>query len=444
MSSHLPNTIEGLRARLKAGEWTVGDAIKQQAQDFARVNSLTKAAVSCFKSPAGLPDASLPLAGVAVAHKDIFALSNRRAGLGRDAGNEQLGLRQASVVQKLEQAGATNLGALAMAEDACSAVGHTQKLPTPINPLGEDLAVGGSSSGSAVAVASGMVYASLGTDTAGSVRIPAMTCGVMGLKTTHGLIARDGMSLLCPSLDSIGVLARSTADLVSVMKVLAPDLDWDGGQESANLKIGYWLQGTAIEEEIRDLVVPVMRGHAQEHLDISLHEERATTLQELVMAYEVGQTQAARIATGQACREVQGLGTYGLSIPHAWWREALQRRSACLRAFVEQVFGQVDVLLVPLQTALLPKCREVYSGDPAFDRAKLLGLHRYCGWVNYLGLPALALPIANDNDGLPVSVQLVAKPFHEPQLLALGRQIEQSIHREHGIMPVLRIEGQRA
>lgn len=444
MSIHLPNTIAGLKACLEAGEISVGGAIEQQAQDFVRINALTHAATSCFAVPTCLPEMKLPLSGVAVAHKDIFDLSGRRSGLGRDAGAPEVGLKSALAVDRLAQAGAINLGALAMAEDACSATAHTQNLPTPVNPLGHNLAVGGSSSGSAVAVASGMVYASLGTDTAGSVRIPAMTCGVLGLKTTHRLVPRDGMTLLSPSLDSIGILARSSCDLDSVMRVLVPDLNWGAEQSDETISVGYWLENTAISDEIRDLITPVMREHSQEHLDLSAHEQRASTLQELVMAYEVGQTHAARIAAGQACREVQGLGFYGLSMPVAWWREALRLRPACLSAFVDDAFGQLDVLMLPLQTDLLPTTSEVYWGDPAFERAKLLGLHRYCGWVNYLGLPALAMPVANDSDGLPVSIQLVAKPFHERQLLAIARQIEKNRHGLQGVLPVLRIEGQTA
>lgn len=439
MSVPLPDSILGLRNCLASGEIAARDAIDRQFQDFARLGSATFAAVSCLPKPDQLPQASAPLAGVGLAHKDIFNLAGRRPGLGRDRGTKDPDVVTATAIARLEGAGAITLGTLAMAEDACSATAHTENLPTPINPLGASLAVGGSSSGSAVAVASGMAYASLGTDTAGSVRMPAMTCGVMGLKTTHGLIPREGMTLLCPSLDSIGILARSTADIAAVAHVVAPDLKFT---QALPIKTGFWLENTDIDEEVAAVVAPVMRAYGSRHVDIGDHVREASVLQELIMAYEVGQTHARRIADGQACREVQGLGSYGLAIAPGWWQQALKLRPEKLKTFIDQVFGDLDVLFAPLQTAALPKCGEVYSGYSGFKPAKLLGLHRYCGWVNYLGLPSLAMPIGLDSNGLPVSMQLIAKPFHEPQLLAIGKQIETDIFGAQGIKPVTMIEGQ--
>lgn len=446
MSADLPNTIAGLRLALHDGVLSRAQALQMQDDRFRRIGNLTRA-VTRYLWPSASLEAKLegepgPLAGVALAHKDIFDLHNCSPGLGRQAPSTQKGMAQAAVLNLLDGAGATNLGTLALAEDACSATGQSDSLPTPVNPLGTDLAVGGSSSGSAVAVASGMVYASLGTDTAGSVRIPAMTCGVMGLKTTHGLIDRQGMTLLCPSLDSIGVLARAADDIGCVMRVLAPALDWDNPAPFKTLRVGHWLAQTELDDDVRQVVDPIMRRYGHRHIDIAEHEQRASALQELVMAYEVGQTHHLIIAQGKACPQVAGLGSFGLTIPPAWWRQALGDRVRCLQGFVNDVFKDVDILLAPLQTDLLPKTSEVYLGQAGFKSAKLLGLHRYCGWINYLGLPALSIPVGLGPDGLPISIQLVAKPFHEPQLLAVGEQIQNDIHGGQGIMPVLNIEGQ--
>ncbi|HEY7803094.1 MAG TPA: amidase, partial [Orrella sp.] len=339
------------------------------------------------------------------------------------------------VLDQLAQAGAINLGALAMAEDACSATGQTEHLPTPVNPLGAHLAVGGSSSGSAVAVASGMVYASLGTDTAGSVRIPAMTCGVLGLKTTHGLIDRQAMAPLCPSLDSIGVLARRADDIASVMRVLAVQLDWTPSAP----RVAYWLDESVLDPAIASIVAGVMPRYTDQRVDMGSHEANAAVWQEVIMTYEVAQTHRARLASGQACRQVVGLGRTGLAMPEAWWQLALAKRKSSLQAFMGTAFAHADVLLAPLQVDVLPTVDEVYVGHQAFSAAKLLGLHHYCGWVNYLGLPALSVPVGRDDRGLPVSIQLIGKPFGEPQLLALGQKIQTEIYGEQGIMPVLRI-----
>lgn len=435
MSSILPNTIEGLRRALRAGDVTLPEAIRAQQQRFQVLGASTRCVVTELTPHSLESSANAALSGVALAHKDIFDLSGWRPGLGRDRGALTPGLIQAAVLSRLDEAGAINLGTLAMAEDACSATGQTDHLPTPLNPLGHDLAVGGSSSGSAVAVASGMVYASLGTDTAGSVRIPAMTCGVMGLKTTHGLIDRQGMTLLSPSLDSIGLLARSVDDLSCVLGLLAPELAWHSAVSTGLPRMGYWLENTEVDSYVRNVIGPVMAHYSQRHIEIGTLERRASALQELMMAFEVGQTHRKRIANGLACRQVMGLGSFGLTVPQSWWVQALSQRVECLAAFVDAVFGEVDVLLAPLQTGVLPKTFEVYLGQPGFESAKLLGLHRYAGWVNYLGLPALCLPVGFGPDGLPVSIQLISKPFHEPHLLLAARQIQTDLHGEHGIMP---------
>lgn len=441
MSIILPNTIDGLRACLRQGELTPQAAVDRQVLRFAQINERTHAATWTNEQVAICASDDLtaqPLSGVGLAHKDIFALNARRPGLGRGVGVADESMSQAPVLDALDQAGALNLGALTMAEDACAATAQTRHLTIPVNPIDPDIAVGGSSSGSAVAVASGMVYASLGTDTAGSVRIPAMTCGVMGLKTTHGLIDRTAMSPLCPSLDSIGLIARSVGDLAEVLKVLAPQLPW----QSTRPRVASWLDTSVISEAILPVVSDAMRTYAQRPLevaDITRHEARAAAWQEMIMTYEVGKTHRDRIASGQACPQVMGLGRTGLAMPHDWWQLALSQRKPCLEAFVGAVFAQADVLLAPLQVDVLPTVDEVYVGHPSFTPAKLLGLHHYCGWVNYLGLPALSLPVGCDARGLPISIQLIGKPFAEPQLLAFGQLIQKDIHGEQGIMPVLRI-----
>jgi len=434
--AELGNTIAQLQSQLRQGELTAKQAWQAQCERFALGQRQTHAAIESWPVPEPTFDAHAPLSCVGLAHKDIFDLPGRAPGLGRDRGHAQAQRRLTPVIDQLAHAGGLNFGALALAEDACAATGQTRHLPTPINPLDAELAVGGSSSGSSVAVACGMVYASLGTDTAGSVRMPAMTCGVMGLKTTHTLLKRTGMAALSPSLDGIGVLARSTLDVRALMQVLAPQLPWCAPAAS---RLAFWLDGTELTDSIYEVVAPVMRHYASLHIDCSAHEARASALQELIMAHEVGLAHQQRIAQGLACQQVSGLGTFGLSIPPLWWHEALAQRSHHLDQMIKQVFAQADVLLLPLQVEPLPKAKTVYLGQDDFETSKLLALHRYCGWINYLGLPALAIPIGCDQLGHPVSIQLVGKPFSEPQLLAVGRQIEQDIHGQYGIEPILKL-----
>lgn len=438
MSDTLPNTISALHTALGRGEIDLKEATAYQADRFATLGKRLNGVIDYFPMPhAGMFDQTKPLAGAALAHKDIFDWHGRAPGLGRDRGRADAAVQTAAAIASLQRAGALTLGALPMAEDACAATGQTANLPTPLNPVGEHLAVGGSSSGSAVAVASGMVYASLGTDTAGSVRMPAMTCGVMGLKTTHGLISDRGVAPLSPSLDSVGILARSAQDLSIVLSVLAKNIQ--ARTVSSPLRTAFWLDGVDLEGDVRRVIEPILLRYGQRSLDLTPHEQRATALQQLIMAYETGQTHQARIAQGLACQQVVGLGTIGLATPKHWFSEALSARRDCAETFIKQAFAHADVLLLPLQVEPLPHVQEVYIGLENFQPAKLLAMHRYCGWINYLGLPALAMPVGFDRHGLPVSIQLVARPFHEHQLLALAEQLQQDLIGEDGIKPVCHI-----
>lgn len=439
MSELLPNTIAELHAALRRGTVSLDHAIQIQVERFAQLSKVTHAVTRTFSVKPNLSyDTQLPLIGVGLAHKDIFDLKDRSPGVGRNRGRRSLGKESAPVIQALDAAGALNLGALAMAEDACSATGQTENLPTPINPLGSHLAVGGSSSGSGVAVACGAVYGSLGTDTAGSVRIPAMTCGVMSLKTTHGLINTKGMSALSPSLDSIGLLARSVDDLDTLFSVLRTTKIKPGVRPAP--RVGYWLEGAMLDSDIRKVIEPVMLNYASAEVDLTKHVRRATLLQQVVMAYEIGQTHRRRIQRNQACAEVLDVGTFGLSIAPSWYCGALEQRSDCLNNFMDSVMSAHDVIIMPLQVSSLPSVDEVYRAGASFSAAKLLGLHRFCGWLNYMGLPALSLPVGTDEFGLPVSLQLIGRPFHETDLIEIGMRLQLDIYGKQGIMPKLNIE----
>jgi|AntAceMinimDraft_1070359.scaffolds.fasta_scaffold03786_4 aspartyl-tRNA(Asn)/glutamyl-tRNA(Gln) amidotransferase subunit A len=454
MNVKLPPTISGLHQELAQGHLDYPTVVAHQREQFHRLGQRLETVTHYLPVDVNRGfDKNKPLSGVGLAHKDIFDLPGRSPGLGRGADREQrqekdrfipaapthtVPKHSAPAIQALQQAGALNLGALAMAEDACAATGQTAQLPSALNPLGKHLAVGGSSSGSAVAVAAGMVYGSLGTDTAGSVRIPAMTCGVMGLKTTHGLISTQGVTPLSPSLDSVGLLARSVQDLACLFGALAKDRPIDAG--ASQPRTAYWLKGVSLNDNIRAVVEPILLAYGSASLDLSTHEHRATVLQQVIMVRETGLIHSDRILSGRACRQVVDLGTVGLAAPVHWLKEALRIRTRCARAFIEYAFASADVLLLPLQVASLPRADEVYTGAANFEPRKLLALHRYCGWLNYLGLPALALPVGFDAEGLPVSIQLVARPFHEHHLLAVGQKMQQDLLGTNGIAPVCHIQ----
>lgn len=431
--SLLANTIEGLRLALRAGNVSFEEACELQHQRFAEMAQSYGCVIRQIDEPWSR---DLPFAGVGVAHKDIFEQDGYLPGLGRDRGSPDPAATLAAAPAALRASGMTQLGTLSMAEDACSATAYTRKLPVPLNPVDQTLAVGGSSSGSAVAVACGMVYASLGTDTAGSVRIPSMTCGVMGLKTTHALVDRTGMTIVCPSLDSIGVLARSSSDLRSVINILAPALP--NGSER-RLRVGHWDAFDAMGSgagEIAELVRCCFAQYSDKEVQgVMPHFECASHHVQVMMSSEVASTQSERIRADLACEEVRQLGLTGRALPADFYRQSCLQRPGRLQMFLDEVFGDIDVLMLPLQLQPLPRTDQVYPGAEAFSVSASLSMHRMCGWINYLGLPALAMPIGRDCNGRSVSIQMVARPRHELSLLQVGELIQNDLYGPDGIVP---------
>lgn len=428
----LPNTASALLRAIRSGDLSLCEAIDRQREGFAKGGQRWRCVTRRLEQDL-LVDSSLPLAGVGLAHKDIFDLPGFDPGLGRGVGQPASRAGQAPVLTSLQRAGALNLGALTMAEDACSATAQTRDLPTPLNPRDPRLAVGGSSSGSGVAVAGGLAYASLGTDTAGSVRIPAMTCGVFGLKTTHNLVSRQGVAPLSSSLDSVGVLARSCEDIELVLRAIVKADGWSAAVQAPRL--AHWLPADEMDESVAGLVSAVFQEFSHRSVDLGAHERAASALMQVVMAYETGQVHRQRIAAQLACPQVRAMGTLGLSLPPVWYESALIDRPKRLQGFLQACLQDADVLMVPLQTESLPDAQEVYAGGARFSVARLLAIHRFCGWVNYLGIPSLAVPIGSDSRGRSVSVQLLGRPREELTLLRVGRQLERAIHGEQGVAP---------
>jgi aspartyl-tRNA(Asn)/glutamyl-tRNA(Gln) amidotransferase subunit A len=372
-----------------------------------------------------------PLSGIALALKDIFDLPGHRPGLGcmpggRLASRASANLAAATVISRLRRAGATHLATLAMAEYACGATGANPILPQCVNPLNTAAVVGGSSSGSAVAVASGMVYGSLGTDTAGSVRIPAATCGVLGLKTTQGLLPLDGVFPLAPALDSVGVLARTADDVRHIL--LAASATTENNGEALKPAMAGRAAVCIPETELDGAVAQALHTFAAARglpvrNSISQHTV-LTQLSEIVVHAQAAQTHRTFLMDGTVSAGVEAIALAGLAMPPEWLPGALAHRARHLQEFVASQFSDCDILVLPALPAPVPDWQEVTPGHASFSVRKLLGLHRFMGFVNYLGLPSLVVPVARDARGLPISVQLLGRPFHELTLLQFASGLQ--------------------
>lgn len=447
----LPADIAGLRDELRTGRLSSAEALAAQwararaadaaCQSVVRWHESGACSVTSAAAGSDTPIAG-PLTGVALAHKDIFAIAGQQAGCGRGQAPDPVADRDADALTRLAQAGATNLAALSMAELACGSTGESPWSPRPVNAVSADAVVGGSSGGSAAAVAAGLCYASLGTDTAGSVRIPAATCGLIGLKPTWDAISRQGVHPLAPSLDTVGVIARTVADAAVVYACAAqaapPELvhaaatphgmaDWLS--MPGRLRIATHVPPAPPDDEVIGALQAFIDRASGDHdvhavelpqLDalsrlahVVLHAEAAAAHRALL------QDPAAHL--GASARAVL---VPGAAMPEAWYHDAIAQRGARLQAFVDTVFAKADVLLVPALFRPVPDWDTVTPGAPGFDVHQLLALHRWMPFVNYLGLPALVFPIGHDRRGRPITAQAVSRPHAEAVLLAFAHRYD--------------------
>lgn len=388
-----------------------------------------------------------PLFGIPLAHKDMFDRAGRTLRFGSRVLTNHRPQRSATVIERLERAGAVTIGALHMAEFALGATGHNAAFGDCGNAWDPDYIAGGSSSGSAVAVASGAVFASLGSDTGGSVRIPASANGVFGLKPTYGLIPRTGSLKLSPSIDVIGPMARSTRDLATLLGVVAGDdgrdaqasrravpnyaerLDrgvegWRIGipcryfLDSLDPEIGAALERTrALLAAVGAVEVPVELPMVETYSELS----RAIVYSEATALHG----QWLRSRPERYTPQVRVRATTGLGIPAPVYLEALQCRLVLLERVMRDVFARCDVLLTPTLPIVVPRRDATDVGAGAGLWSTLSRLVRCTAPINYLGLPALSVPAGRDRQGLPIGMQFVGRPFAEAALLQVAAVHEQ-------------------
>lgn len=410
----LPARMTQLQEKIRAGDVSAQDALMAQVKRGKSLNTKFRCVVD--ELPLVSPNDG-PLAGIALAHKDIFQLSDHQPGCGVGSGRFQKGLEPANAILALQHSGASQWATLVMAPHACGATSQNTHFDRCINPTDAYAAVGGSSSGSALAVAAGMSYAALGTDTAGSVRIPAATCGLMGLKTTHGAVSNLGCAPLAPSLDSVGILSRFPQEAREIWAALCPSMPRQVDPKLINCQL--WLPekgvtpsvAQAIRNWVAQLDAPVIDINLDESFDVlNRHAQR-------VLFYETAQTHYHALIQGNAESSVQSIGLMGLGLPQSWYEVSMQSRPILLQDFVNKHFAKADFLITPSLAATVPDWQTVEIGHPSFDRAALFAMHRYMGFVNYLGLPSLNLPIGRDPRGRAICVQVLARPFAEHHLL---------------------------
>jgi amidase len=354
--------------------------------------------------------------GLRVAVKDIIDM----AGVPTTAGSRVVAdaavpaAADAACLAGLRAAGAQIVGRANLHELALGVTGINPWFGTPVNPLDPSLAPGGSSSGSAVAVATGEAALAYGTDTGGSIRIPAACCGISGLKTTWGRIPLDGVRLLAPSLDTVGPMATDVAGLILGMQLLEPGFRPAAG--AARPRVGRLRVPAA--PEVDDAVTAALRAVSWEVSDVDPDDWRAATRWTATLlvaeAYQTNQQilerYADRISPDVAARLDSGRQAAPAAVAAA--ADGRVRWQAQLAA----LFDRFDLLVTPT-LAILP---------PTLDRATELLQGRYTMPVNLAGLPAVALPVPARGP-VPASIQLISGPGTEERLLAAAAVMEAAV-----------------
>jgi aspartyl-tRNA(Asn)/glutamyl-tRNA(Gln) amidotransferase subunit A len=445
-------TLTGQAAALADGRIRsrelVEDALERIARWQPRVNAWVEVYADEARAAADRADRDRarrtdlgPLHGVPLAHKDMFHRPGRRPGLGSRVPMPGDGT-PSTLLGRLAAAGAFELGALNMAEFALGPTGHNAYTGAARNPWNVAHVSGGSSSGGGVAVATRTVAASVGSDTGGSVRLPAGATGVLGLKPTYGRITRAGMMPLSPSIDVPGVFARSVPDLALLLGIVAghdardpacsrrpvPDYARALGSGVAGLRVGLPTQSAfvpadpgvarAFEAAVDTLsrlgasVVPLALPAPEPLTELSraiVYAEAWAIHRDWIREHSDGYTEQVRV------RAATGLG-----IPDAAYADAQRLRPALLRRFVGEVYSRCDLLMLPTLAIEVPTLAETDVGGGAAMWAKIAAMVPCTAPFNYLGLPALAVPCGFGATGLPVSFQLAGRPFDEATLLRVA------------------------
>jgi aspartyl-tRNA(Asn)/glutamyl-tRNA(Gln) amidotransferase subunit A len=388
-----------------------------------------------------------PLHGIPLALKDLAETAGVRTTAASAVLKDYVPAADAEVVRRLKAAGAVLLGKLNLHEFAYGGSGIIGHFGPARNPWNAALVTGGSSSGSAAAVAAGLCYGAIGTDTAGSIRLPAACCGVTGHKPTYGLVSTRGIIPLSWSLDHVGPLARTAADAALILQAIAyydaqdiycqrfPPVFYPSAIEesTAALRLGlareFW---NDVEDEVRqavDAAVTIFTQMTASARDISLSTTADRTLVRCEPYVYHQQYLPARENDyhPETLRRIRG----GADVTAAQYVQA-QHDLLRQRREILQLFGQVDLVITPTTPHLPPSFAELESA-PEQLRSRELIMLRNTRPFNVLGLPSVSICCGFSRSGLPIGIQISGAPGADGLVLALAHSYQKQTgwHKKH-------------
>ncbi|MBI2132196.1 MAG: amidase [Candidatus Tectomicrobia bacterium] len=387
-----------------------------------------------------------PLAGVPVGVKDLVDMAGLPTTAGSKIDRDRIAREDAPIVRRLRAAGAVILGKLNLHEYAYGPTGHNIHYGDMKNPWNPARVTGGSSGGSGNAVATGQAAFAIGSDTGGSIRIPASLCGVVGHKPTFGLVSKAGCVPLSWSLDTMGPLALTAEDCALAMSVLAghdpedpssvggePPRFMDGlGAPLRGLRVGHARRYYAdrSEPEVAEAVERVAKALAEagarvEEVEIP-DQELATGANTALMISEAAafHEKNVRERPGDFDPRVLERIRPGLFVTATEYLQARRFRGEWAARVTREVFGRVDVLLsaaTPITAPPIAEDTAPLRGRKLAVRGLLVSLTRL--W-NFFGGPSVAFPAGSSQEGLPIGAQLMGAPFSDARLLAAVHQLE--------------------
>lgn len=393
---------------------------------------------------------STPMLGIPIAHKDLYQTLGIRTTAGSKVLENYKAQYDGTAVKKLKDAGAVVLGKTNLDAWAHGSSGENSDFGPTKNPYNTGYVPGGSSSGSPTAVASEMALAASGTDTGGSIRLPASFCNVVGLKPTYGRVSRYGVIAMASSLDSIGHFTKTVEDNAMYLQITAgsdpkdattppvavPDYRANLNKGVKGLKIGvpkeYFIEG--LDPKVKTIIEKGLKWYESEGaelIEISLpHTPFAIEVYYIIQTAEVSSNLARfdgirfgndRSSFGDEAKRRIMLGTYVLSAGYydAFYKKAMQVRTLLKRDF-EEAFKKVDVMITPTSPTLPWKLGEKTNDPLAMYLSDIFTVH-----ANLVGVPGLSVP-AGFVDGLPVGMQILGPHFSEDRLYQVGYAYEQA------------------
>ncbi len=439
-----------LLARAHAYQDTVGAFITLMDE-----SALAEAKAADTNFAAGIDKG--PLQGIPIGVKDIIATIDAPSTANSNVLDPAWGNREdATVVKKLRQAGAVIVGKLSLNEFAIGWPDPTTGFRVPRNPWNVAHSPGGSSSGTGIAVALGLILGGLGTDTGGSIRFPAAFCGISGIKQTFGLVSKEGCVPLGYSLDHIGPMARSVYDCAVMLQVLAgydpldpcslnvavPEMlaGLDGSVEglTIGLPIPYFFDNPALDPEVKAGVlgaVDLLKEAGAKVVEVALsYAEEGSIAQRVTMfseafAYHEGDLQTKPEIYGRYTRRsIREAALYtGADYVQA------QRVRSVIKQKLAGVMQGVDVLVMPTAASPAPSFAD-------FETNSTKDVPSFCGLFNLTGSPAMSIPVGFSSRGLPLSMQIVGKPLAESTVFKVGHAYQQRTNW-HLKVPELTVEG---